>query len=95
MIEGLVKDALENARGWIIGQFTDAASLIFAPFLDPLNQLYAMGALCIFGLFVIGWFFPFKWIRAGLGFVLMLIIAYIAGARGMYFKMKERTKRRK
>lgn len=91
MIEGFVNDALATAKAWLAAQF----AAVLAPFLDPLYHWYAMGAAAFVAAFVVGYFFPFKWVRAALGFFLLLVGAYIAGGRQMHNDMQAQIKRRR
>jgi len=64
---------------------------------NPLWVWYFWGAVAFVVAVVIGYFLPFKWIRAGLGFALLLIGAFIAGGYKMHGEMadelvKARTK---
>lgn len=56
---------------------------------DPIYVWYFWGFVALLAGLVVSYFLPFKWVRAGIGGVLLLIGAYIAGGRQMHGDMKE------
>ena len=54
-----------------------------------LIEWYVFGGTIILVCFTIGFFFPFQWIRAGLGWVVTLVISAIWAATVVYRKMRQ------
>lgn len=74
----------------ILSHLYDVIHAFFLSFhivIDPIYEWWAFGVLAFLGALVIGWFLPFKWVRAGLGFALLLVGAYIAGGTKMHSEM--------
>ena len=67
------------------------SSGLFHRLLDPLYLLewYALLALAFLAAFTIGYFLPFKWVRASLGFVLLLAGAFVAGGTTMWRHLRD------
>jgi hypothetical protein len=61
---------------------------IFDFITDPIWVWYFWGAVAFVVALIVGYFLPFKWVRAGLGGTLVLIGAFIAGGRVMHGEMK-------
>jgi uncharacterized membrane protein YphA (DoxX/SURF4 family) len=58
--------------------------------IEPLYLLewYAWLALILGACLLIGYFAPFKWVRAALGLILLLAGAFVAGGTAMYRHMR-------
>jgi hypothetical protein len=58
--------------------------------IEPLYLLewYAWLALILGGCLLIGYFAPFKWVRAALGLVLLVASAFVAGGTAMWRHMR-------
>jgi hypothetical protein len=67
---------------------SDTFSSLLAPLL--LIEWWGLFGLFFVALLVIGYFLPFKWIRAGLGALLLLAGAFVAGGTKMYRDLKRR-----
>jgi hypothetical protein len=88
---GIIDEVLDGARDRI----AEALNTAYQSLLDPLfgwmsNPLIPWGfkgAAVVAVCFVIGWFFPFKWVRAALGFVVLLVAAFFAGLYQMHKEM--------
>lgn len=89
---GIIDEFLDNVQGRIADFFTGWFSGWFAWMHDPLLfwTLYFIPFVAV--LFVIGWFFPFKWVRATLGFLLLLVGAFMAGGIEMHRELSARRK---
>jgi|HubBroStandDraft_6_1064221.scaffolds.fasta_scaffold753014_2 hypothetical protein len=84
MINQIVDGILAHLYDLIHGALTSLHIVI-----DPIYEWYAFGLLFFAACGVIGWFLPFKWVRAGLGVALLLVGAFIAGGVKMHTEMKE------
>jgi hypothetical protein len=82
--------------GGIINEFLDklwqriagAIDALLAPLI--LLEWWALLALFAFALVLAGYFLPFKWVRAGLGVLLMMGGAFVAGGTRMYRDLTRR-----
>lgn len=92
---GLIDDFLDGAQTRIAAAFHNIIDPWFGWLFDPMLVWYSYGVAIFAVVVVIGWFFPFKWIRAGLGFLLMLVGAFIAGGKIMHDKMKAQAARKR
>jgi hypothetical protein len=81
---GLINELLDK----IWQRIADAASWMLAPLI--LLEWWALFAAFVFGLAIVAYFLPFKWIRAGLGFLLLLAGAFVAGGTKMYRDLRRR-----
>lgn len=75
-----------------INTFLDTISTRFVSLFDfiadPLWRWYvAYGVLVIVCVFI-GYFLIFKWVRAGLGFILLIAGAFVLGGRTMHNELK-------
>lgn len=85
MTEGI----LESIKQWFIN--------LWSPILNWLILLEWWGLLLLFIVFcgIIGFFLPFKWIRAGLGGLILLAGAFVMGGTVMYRDLKPRVDQKK
>jgi hypothetical protein len=90
----MIDEILNNIQGRITGAFSSLLSSFNFVF-DPLYKWYLYGFIGFVITGVIGYFLPFKWVRAGLGAALVLGGAYIAGGREMHNELKAQLKSRK
>lgn len=83
--EGL--DAIQQRLVALFGSF-------IAPVLDYLwlLQWYELGGLLLVVCFVIGYFAPFAWVRASLGFILLLYAAFNAGVQVAWNHMRKKER---
>jgi len=79
----------DNVVGQVLDQIQQRFTNAWEWLWDPLWRWYLVGFLILVGCIVIAIFAPFKWIRAALGFFLVLVGAYIAGGRHMRNTYKE------
>lgn len=81
-------------------RLSDGAVWLFAPFQwlidwSPLfGHFILFAALIVFLLFV-GFFLPFKWIRAGLGFIIVVAGAFVLGETNQFKKQLKDAKARR
>lgn len=75
MVSDAVLDAINTAQDWVVAKISWVIPTIWI--------WYGWGGIAFAVLLLIGFFLPFKWVRAGLGVVFALIVAYIAGGRHM------------
>jgi hypothetical protein len=92
---GLIDDFLDSVQLRISEFFTGWFASWFGWLFDPLIPWYAYGAMAFAAALVIGWFFPFRWVRAVLGFLLLLVASFIAGGKVMHDKMKPKPGKRR
>lgn len=78
----MIDEILNNIQARIVAFFGG-----FHIVIDPIYEWYFFGFLAFVGALVVGYFLPFKWVRAGLGVFLLLVGAYIAGGRQMHGEM--------
>jgi hypothetical protein len=69
---------------------------LFHWLIEPLYLLewYFLFALLFLACFTIGYFLPFKWVRAALGLVLLIAGAFVAGGTAMYRHMRRQAQPR-
>lgn len=96
----MINEFLDNVQARISAFFTDWFGSWFAWMHDPLTFWILCFVALFAACFVVGWFLPFKWIRAGLGGILVIAGAFLAGGIEMRKEMnerlaKEREKQRK
>lgn len=96
---GLMDDLLDGARDRIAAALSEAYQSLIDPLFgwmsSPLVWWGLRGAGVIFACFVIGWFFPFKWVRAPLGAIVALVLAFLAGMYQMHKEMAAKMKKTK
>lgn len=80
----------DNMIGQVFDQIQQRITDAWDWLWDPLWGWYVMLILFFLLLLVIGFFVPFKWVRAFLGFLLALAAAFVAGGHVMRNKYKER-----
>lgn len=70
----------------------NALSSFFGPFFDWLYLIewYVFGGAVILICFTIGFFFPFKWIRAGLGLIVSWVIVAIIAATAVFKHLRKK-----
>lgn len=85
---GIVQEFIDGAWDKITGFFSG----IFDPVLNWLILLEWWGLLLLFVAVcgVIGFFLPFKWIRAALGGMILLAGAFVAGGTKMYRDLRKK-----
>jgi uncharacterized membrane protein len=92
---GIIDDVLDGARDRIAeamsGAYHSVVDPLFGWMTNPLIPWGLKGAAVVAVCFVIGWFFPFKWVRAGLGFIVLLVAAFFAGLYQMHKEMTARA----
>lgn len=80
---GLIDEFLDGAKERITDAIASAFNSVTAPLFgwmtDPLIHWYVYLALFFVACSVVGWFFGFKWVRAGLGFLIIVASAFVAG----------------
>ena len=92
---GIIDDVLDGARDRIAEAINSAYAAVLDPIFgwmaSPLVPWGFKAAGVIAVCFVIGWFFPFKWVRAALGAVVLLTAAFFAGLYQMHKEMAARA----
>lgn len=81
-------------------RISDALHTLFAPIQWIMDWWPMLGHYTYFALFVAlccfaGFFLPFKWIRAALGFAIIVFGAFIAGETNQFKKHLEDVRRRR
>jgi hypothetical protein len=82
--------------GGFVGEFldtiwrrlADALASILAPLI--LLEWWALFAAFVCVLVLVAYFLPFRWVRTGLGFLLLLAGAFVAGGTKMYRDLRRR-----
>ena len=92
---GLIDEFLDGAQTRIVAAFHGLIDPWFGWLFDPMIEWYFYGVLIFAACMLVGWFFPFKWIRAALGFVLLLVGSFIAGGKIMHDKMQAKTAKKR
>jgi len=85
MGDGIINELIDK----IWQRIADAFNAVVAPLI--LLEWWALLAAFAFVLVVVAYFLPFKWIRAGLGFLLFMAGAFVAGGTKMYRDLKRRS----
>lgn len=80
----------DNLIGQVLDQIQQRFTSMWDWLWDPLWQWYFLAFIAFLAIMVVAYFLPFKWVRAGLGAVLALIVAFVAGGRQMRKTYKER-----
>lgn len=79
MINQIVDGILSHLYDLIHAFFTS-----FHIVIDPVYEWWAFGVLFFLACAVIGWFLPFKWVRATLFGAVVLVGAFLAGGTKMH-----------
>lgn len=79
-----------NVIGEVLDQIGERFTNMWEWLWDPLWQWYAVGIMILLVVMLVAYFLPFRWVRAALGGVLLLVGAYIAGGRHMRQTFKDR-----
>jgi hypothetical protein len=82
----MIKELLDAIQQRLSEFFNPIVDWIF----NPLWSWWAIFILIFAACVVIAYFLPFKWIRAALGFIVLLAGAWLAGGTMMYRDMKGR-----
>jgi hypothetical protein len=91
----MIESILASIYTSIAGKLAEA----FAWAFSPLWRWYAIGGAIILACIVLAWLSrllfdiePMKWLRFGLGLVVLLVGAYLAGGTQMYREQQARMK---
>lgn len=86
----MINDAINQALAALGDKVGSFWAGLWAPISDawPLWWSYGVFGLILIACFAIGFFLQFKWVRAGLGVVVLLAGAWLAGRATMYGDMK-------
>lgn len=92
----MIKELLDGIQQ----RLSDGAAWLFAPFQflidwSPLFGHFALFVALIAFLLFVGFFLPFKWIRAGLGFVIVVAGAFVLGETNQFKKQLKDAKARR
>lgn len=86
----MVSSILDEIKTWTVALF---ATFHFT--INPLWVWYFYGMIFFIICVIVAYFLPFKYIRAALGFALLLVGAFIAGGRQMHSEMADQLKKAK
>jgi hypothetical protein len=62
---------------------------------DPLWMWYFWGFVFFIVCVIVAYFLPFKWVRAGLGGAVLLMLAFVFGGKRMHDDMQAQVEREK
>lgn len=83
----------DNLIAQVLDQLSERLRNFWDWVWDPLWRWYLYLFLFFLFLLVIGYFLPFKWVRAAMGFALALAVAFVAGGRQMRETYKDRLQK--
>jgi len=86
----MIQDAINSAIAALSDKIGGFWAALWAPISDawPLWWSYGVFGLILIGCFAIGFFLQFKWVRAGLGVVVLIAGGWLFGRATMYDEMK-------
>lgn len=87
----MIKEFLDSIQQRIVDAFSGLAEFVY------LAEWYTLLGVVLLAAMVIGYFLPFKWVRAGLGMIVLLMAATVAGvqAASNHFKLERQRDRDK
>lgn len=84
----MVSSILDQIKNWTV-----ALLATFHFTINPLWIWYGYGMMILVIAMFVAYFLPFKYVRAAIGFALLLVGAFIAGGRRMHNEMADQLKK--